>query len=167
VSQISLIVLHDEEAPTARAAAAWFANPESGGSAHLCVDDVECYRTLPNTAVPWGAPGANTQGFHIEQAGYARWSAVVWRSHMGTLRRAAFKTAYHCRLFGVPPRFVKADGLRKGLRGVTTHAECSKAFGGTHTDPGPCWPRPLFMALVRKYHRELEGQASAATVRAA
>jgi hypothetical protein len=44
--EIIWIVLHDEEAATARAAAAWFQNPRSGGSAHLCVDDNECYRCL-------------------------------------------------------------------------------------------------------------------------
>src|SRR4029453_1456329 len=46
LSEIIWIVLHDEEAATARSAAAWFQNPRSGGSAHLCVDDNECYRCL-------------------------------------------------------------------------------------------------------------------------
>lgn len=157
VKSIRWVVLHDEEAASAEAAAAWFQNPESQGSAHLCVDDKACFRTLPNTAIPWAAPGANTQGFHIEQAGFAKWSAVVWRSHLGTLQRAAYKTALHCRQFGIPVRFVTAKGLAKGESGITTHAECTKAFGGTHTDPGPFWPRRLFMGYVRKYARELAG----------
>lgn len=155
VKSILWVVLHDEEAKTAEAAASWFANPASQGSAHLCVDDKTCYRTLPNTAIPWAAPGANTAGFHIEQAGYAKWSAVIWRSHLKTLQRAAYKTAYHCELFHVPVRFVTAKGLKAGLGGITTHAECTKAFGGTHTDPGALWPRRLFMSYVRKYAAEL------------
>lgn len=154
VSDIKLIVLHDEEASTARSAAAWFENPESTGSAHLCVDDTACYRTLNNDQVPWAAPGANQQGFHIEQAGFARWSAVVWLSHRRTLRRAAYKTALHCVAFGIPPVFVFAAGLKHGDAGVTTHAECTKAFGpvGGHTDPGLFWPRRTFMRYVREYY---------------
>lgn len=164
-SQVKWIVLHDEEAATARSAAQWFANPASEGSAHLCVDDEVCFRTLPDDAIPWAASsaiGANTGGFHIEQAGFAKWSAVVWLSHLRTLQRAAFKTALHCRKFGIPTVFVDADGLLAGKRGVTTHAEVTRASkkknpGGSydHTDPGPLWPRRVFMAYVRKYAKQL------------
>jgi hypothetical protein len=149
------IVLHDEEAPTARAAAEWFQNPSSGGSAHVAVDDQECYRCLANEDIAWGAPGANSKGFHIEQAGFAKWSAVVWKSHLGTLKRAAYKAAIHCKKFGIPVRFVNAKGLLAGEPGITTHAECTKAFGGTHTDPGPAYPMPLFLWLCRRYRRQL------------
>jgi hypothetical protein len=151
--------MHDEENASAAAAAAWFANPHSRGSAHLCVDDRECYRTLGNAQIPWGAPGANTFGFHIEQAGFARWSAAIWKTHVVTLRRAAYKTALHCHTFGIPPQFVDASGLRHGVKGITTHAECTKAFGGDHTDPGPFWPRRLFMSYVRRYYGELATSA--------
>src|SRR4051812_16721402 len=102
---IHWIVMHDEEAPNAKWAAAYFRDPESGGSAHLCVDDDACYRCLPNEAIPWGSSssfGANTHGFHIEQAGYASYSAVVWKKHINTLRRAAYKAALHCLLFDIP-----------------------------------------------------------------
>ncbi len=155
VSDITLIVLHDEEASTAQGAARYFQSPSSGGSAHLCVDDQACYRCLEDNQIPWGAPGATHQGFHIEQAGYARWSAVIWFSHARTLRRAAYKTAYHCKLFRIPPVFLAASELKKGARGITTHAECSKAFGGDHTDPGRAWPRRAFMVLVRNYYKKL------------
>jgi len=152
---IRWIVMHDEENASAAAAAAWFANPHSRGSAHLCVDDRECYRTLGNAQIPWGAPGANRFGFHIEQAGFARWSSAIWKSHLLTLRRGAYKAALHCHAFGIPPQFVSARGLRLGVKGITTHAECTKAFGGDHTDPGLFWPRRLFMSYVRRYYGEL------------
>ena len=150
------IVLHDEEASTAESAARYFTLPESGGSAHLCVDDAICFRCLDNKDIAEGAPGANTNGFHIEQAGFARWSAVVWRSHYRTLHRAAYKTAFHCHVFKLPPVFVFAAGLQQNEKGVTTHAQVSKAFRGTHTDPGPLWPRRYFMRLVRQYHAQLD-----------
>jgi N-acetylmuramoyl-L-alanine amidase len=155
LSKVTLIVWHDEEAPSARGAAAYFQTKQSGGSAHLCVDDNECYRCLANEDVPWGAPGANEQGFHIEQAGYAKWSAVIWKKHLNTLRRCAYKTAIHCKLFGIPTVFLYAADLKAGKWGITTHREVSKAFGGTHSDPGPFYPTPVVMWFVRRYYKQL------------
>ena len=167
-AEVKWIVLHDEEAPTAVSAASYFKSPSSGGSAHLCVDDEVCYRCLRDIDIPWGAAsapalGANTHGFHIEQAGYARWSAVIWTSHRRTLQRAAYKTAFHCRKFGIPPVFVAAGEL-PGKHGITTHAEITKAskrldpahaYRYDHTDPGPFWPRRRFMGYVSSYYAAL------------
>ena len=111
LTDIRWIVLHDEEAPDARGSAQYFKNPNSGGSAHLCVDKDACYRCLPNEAIPWGAAsafGANQHGFHIEQAGYASWSEQEWEAHLGELDRGAFKAAWHAKLFHVPVEFVTA-----------------------------------------------------------
>jgi len=152
LSAITLIVMHSTEGSTARGAASWFANPKSKGSAHLCVDDNICFRTLKDTQIPWGAKGTNYSGFHIEQAGYAKWTSYIWsKTHRNTLNRAAFKTALHCKRYGIPVRWVAAGGLRLGVSGITSHNECSKAFGGTHWDPGSGWPRVLFLTLVRGY----------------
>jgi hypothetical protein len=38
-------------------------------------------------------------------------------------------------LYRIPTRNVAAKQLRAGRPGITTHAECSKAFGGDHSDP--------------------------------
>lgn len=169
------VVLHDEEAPTARSAAAYFRNPESGGSAHLCVDDIECFRCLRNTQIPWGASSAsslqaNLHGFHIEQAGYARWFPGQWLLHKNTIERAAYKTALHLHLFKLPVQFVDAYDLERGARaghpvkGVTTHREISKAskrldphnaWKYTHTDPGPFYPIGRLMKRVAAYYAEL------------
>lgn len=148
---VKWIVMHDTEGGTARSIAHYFSTSIAGGSAHLVVDDKSCYRTLDNSQVPWGAPGANLSGFHIEQCGFARWTNGEWRKHLSLLRRAAYKAAIHCDYYRIPVRFVDAEGLKKGQKGITTHAECTKAFGGDHTDPGPGWPRHLFMGLVRFY----------------
>lgn len=164
LSSIDLIVMHDEEASTARSAAAFFASGNAEGSAHLCVDDKECYRTLPDGEIPWAAPGANSQGLHIEQAGFARWSIVIWRSHFKTLDRAAFKAAQWCHKYGVPAQFLSASALRAGRRGITTHRQVSlwqASIGApgdhSHSDPGPFWPRRLFMRRVRKHLAAMKG----------
>ena len=148
------IVLHSTEGDTAESAARWFANRKSAGSAHLVVDDTECFRTLPNNMVPWAAPGANEQGFHIEQAGFAHWSRAQWLRHSRTLERAAWKTALHCLVFGVPPTFARASDLRQHRPGVTTHAECTAAFGGDHSDPGGGWPRDEFIRLTANFYAD-------------
>lgn len=157
LSVILWVVIHDTEGGSARAIAAYFqrAPTSDTGSTHLVIDDISCYRTLGNDMIPWAAPGANTQGFHIELCGYAKWTNLIWQHHRQELDRAAYKTALHCRKFNLPPYFVTAPGLRAGQRGVTTHAECTKAFGGSHTDPGFGWPRWWFMRRVRYHYKRL------------
>lgn len=164
LSDIRWVVLHDEEAPTAESAARYFTNKDSGGSAHECVDGGVCFKTLDARQIPWAAPGANTKGYHIEQAGYARWLRWVWKSKANwpIVQRAAWRTAVACYEYGLGnPVFVDYRGLRQNRKGVTTHAEVTKAFpdlarkSGSHTDPGPNWPRADFMATVREYYSHL------------
>ena len=150
---IDKVVVHSTEGGTARSVARYFTDDASGGSTQLVVDDNTCYRCLSDDEIAWAAPGANYDGFHIEQCGYAKWTATVWsKTHRKTLQRAAFKTALHCLRYGIPIRFLTADMMKRGVKkGITTHAECTKAFGGSHTDPGAGWPRLLFMTMVRGY----------------
>jgi hypothetical protein len=156
LSAIKFIVLHSTEGGTAKSIARFFQGSTAGGSTHLVVDDNECQRCLPNSARCWGAPGANYQGFHIEQCGYARWDVDEWMKHEKMLRRAAFKTALHLDKFGLPAVFLTANDLKAGKKGVTDHDECSKAFGGDHWDPGSGWPRALFMSYVRSYLKDMQ-----------
>lgn len=155
LSAIHLIVMHSTEGGgSAKDIAQYFQSPQSGGSAHLVVDDNACYRCLDNDQVPWGAPGANTDGFHIEQVGFAAWTTQQWEQHTNMLHRGAYKAAIHCKAFKIPAVFVDAAGLKAGKKGITTHAEVSKAFPnseGNHHDPGTGWPRALFITLVKHY----------------
>jgi len=148
------IVLHCTESTSAESTAKYFANEHATGSAHLVVDNGACFRCLRDDQIPWAAPGANTNGFHIEQAGFAHWSEAEWMRHSATLERAAWKAAAACWRFNVPPVFRAAPQLRARVRGVTTHWECTRSFGGTHHDPGAGWPRQFFMNLVRSFYDE-------------
>jgi hypothetical protein len=153
---ITLIVIHSTEGATAAGAAAWFANPRSGGSAHVVVDDHVCYRTLDDSLVPWGAPGANTNGFHVEHAGFAHWDRTTWMSHEKTLRRGAYKAAAHAVKFGVPLQLLTAEDLRHRRSGFVTHATVTKAFPqGSHTDPGPGFPLDHYMELVAEFAAQI------------
>jgi N-acetylmuramoyl-L-alanine amidase len=157
LSSIRLIVIHCTQSDAARGSARWFTDPETQGSAHLVVDDRECYRTLDDTVIPWGAPGANTIGWHLELTGWKRWSRDEWLTHKQTLRRGAFKSAVHAKKFGIPIKLLSAADARLGRKGFVTHALCTDAFGGSHTDPGPNCPLGKFMQWTREFADGLEG----------
>jgi N-acetylmuramoyl-L-alanine amidase len=160
VSQIRLIIIHSTESHSARSSANWFANPNSKGSAHILVDDNECYRTLDDTVIPWGAPGANTHGFHVEHTGFAAWDRAKWMSHEQTLRRGAFKSAIHAVKFGIPIQLLNVADLKNGRSGFATHATVSKFHppkkGGGHTDPGAGFPLDHYMELVEQFATEID-----------
>lgn len=165
-ADIQFVIIHDEEAPNARGAAQWFTNPASGASTHLTLDDDECYRCLDDLDIPWGAPPLNKSGFHIEQAGYASWSKLTWLKHLRTIRRCAYKTALHCKKYGIPVRWLDPTQLRtvgvapgKGKGGITSHWNVTRAFNDPaaagHSDPGPNYPYSTFMWWVRWYARRI------------
>lgn len=152
-SDIGWIVIHSTEGDTAEGAASWFANPASGGSANLCIDDAHCFRTVADLRTPWAAPPLNQRGFHIEIAGYAGWSRYDWLAHPDRLERAAFKAAQRSRIYQIPVRQVGAIGLRLGRKGFVTHNAVSKAWRQSdHHDPGPGFPLDRFLQYVRYFN---------------
>ena len=155
LSQIGLIVIHCTQSNSARSSAQWFENTRAQGSAHLVVDDVECYRTLDNEVIPWGAKGANTRGFHIEIAGFAEWQHEEWMKHREALRRAAYKAAVHAKKFGIPIRWLTPAQLKAGQKGFVTHAMCTQAFGGTHSDPGRQCPTDHLLDWANEFAEEM------------
>lgn len=156
LAAIELLVVHTTQGTTARGAARWFTNPGCRGSAHLVVDGIECFRTLPPSAIPWGAPGANARGWHLEIAGMAQWSRAEWLARRGTIERAAFKLAWHARAFRIPIVRLSNAELRAGVkRGIVDHDQCSQVFGGTHWDVGDGFPFDVLLARARVYRKEL------------
>jgi hypothetical protein len=151
------IVLHDTEGGDARSNAAYFMNTSGRRvSAHITVDDTgACYRSVPDDEVAWAANDANPLGLHIELAA-PEGSAVDrtrddWLEHDEMLDVGAAHVARWSALWGIPVRFVDADGLRRGVPGITTHAEVTKAWGGDHVDPGPGFPVDDFIDRVHRY----------------
>jgi hypothetical protein len=155
---VRYIVLHSTEGATAQGAAAWFTNPQSGGSSNIVVDDTVCYRTLDDLVIPWGAPPLNTSGYHIEQAGYAAWNRSEWLAHRTTIERAAYKASLRCTRFHIPPRILNVAQLRADFAlhvphgGIVTHATVSAAFAeSSHTDPGHGYPIDVFLQLLEQH----------------
>jgi len=152
---VRLVVMHATQSPerkgAARAVANWFANPDAGGSAHVTCDadeDVESVKPH-NTAA--GAPGANQDGYHIEQVGYSEQNAVQWDDDYSrrVIARSAARASWACEFFGLPKVWLSVTDIRAGKSGITDHVSCTLAFKkGSHWDPGPNWPRSKFMKLV-------------------
>lgn len=156
--RIIWLVLHDMQAPekgdTAEAVANYFHTMDvprdRGASAHECIDDNSVVGCVLDGDVAWAAPSANSLGYHFEMAGYASQSTNEWLDAYGhdMLRIAAPRVRAKADEKGIPIVFRRAPELVMELPGITTHYECSKAFGGDHWDPGPGFPIDYFISLV-------------------
>lgn len=160
-----LIVLHsmeaDDKPDTAEAVGRFFAGlPATGkASAHVGVDSDSDVRYVSDNDVAYGAPGANHNGLHLEQTGYARYNAGDW--HQDRMVRMLSRAADQCRAwvmqYDIPLRYVDASILSKHdpqnlpreAWGITTHNEVSKAWHETnHSDPGQGYPIEWLMGRI-------------------
>lgn len=162
-SDVRLVVIHSTEGGTALSVARYFARASTRASTQLVIDDDGCYRCVPDLVIPWGAPGANRHGLHIEHCGFARWNREEWLRHRATIERSAIKAARWCWQYGIPRRWLTLGQLKGGEPGFCTHAQCSVAFppNSGHHDPGGGFPKPLYMQLVRKHYAKLAAERAA------
>lgn len=166
---VRLIVLHDMETDElltdAEAVGNYFAGPTApDASAHVGVDGDSTVGYVRPEDTAFGAPSANADGFHIEQAGRARQSRDEWLDPFSraTIWRAARAGVEAASQFWIPRRQLTvaevADGVTKGF---TDHRTVTAAFGtvGGHTDPGEFYPWDLFlgdMEAIASPHQEDE-----------
>jgi peptidoglycan hydrolase-like protein with peptidoglycan-binding domain len=154
---LRVIVWHDMEAPekstTAESVAHYFATTDREASAHVCADPdsvVECVK-VEDTA--FHAPGANSDGYGVELAGYARQSPAEWRdaTSKATIHQAAVHVAPIMREHGIPAKWLTDAELAGGTaKGMTTHAQVTRVFKkSTHTDPGAGFPADFVLAEVQ------------------
>lgn len=155
-SWVRHIVIHSTEGGTAQSVAAFFATT-ARASTQLVIDDLECYRCVPDLVIPWGAPGVNRTGLHIEHCGFARWDSAEWMRHRATLERSAFKASRWCYTFRIPRRWLTLADLKLGRAGFCTHRQASQAFppNSGHHDPGDGFPYAFYMDRVRHHYAAL------------
>ena len=155
---IRVIVMHDMEAPekgdTAENVARWFSGG-TGSSAHYCVDNDSVVQCVRDSDIAWHAPGANSTGIGIELAGYAKqgrgdWLDAFSKQMLDT--QAAPLVAALCKKYAIPAVWLTPAQVAAGARGICGHVDVTRAYPGkgTHTDPGPGFPRDYFVAAVKK-----------------
>lgn len=162
---LDVVVMHTmeiaERPDAAMICARWFATSVSKVSAHYCVDAQTVIQCVREKDIAWHARGGNTHSIGVELAGFARQAAREWEDTYSTdvLGHASVLVADVCRRCRIPIRWLDADDLLAGRRGITGHAEVSAAFRKSdHWDPGPGFPVEPFLDRVRR-----AGQARART----
>ena len=162
LSKIEWFVLHDMEntnkGGAAEATGSWFQNRAVQASTHYGIDNnsIQRYRTIGT--ICWGAPGANTNGVHIEQMGKASWNRDQWFDNAKpTLDRTAWLLARlhkYLKKRGVivPLRQLTDHEVRAHKHGIVTHRQLTRALGvGTHTDPGTGYPLGWVVKRAQEY----------------
>ena len=154
--RIDVVVIHtmeiDERPDAAEICARWFASTASEVSAHYCVDAGTVIQCVREKDIGWHARGGNTSSLGVELAGFARQSEREWDDDYSraVLGRAATLVADICLRRRIPVRWLAADDLLAGRRGLTGHAEVSRAYRRSdHWDPGPGFPVERFVDAVR------------------
>lgn len=162
---LRLIVIHSMEAQekpdTAESVAKWFSGPSAPqSSAHFCVDNNSAVRIVDDQDIAWGAPGANSDGLHIELAGTARQNRKQWLDDYsnGVLNQAAKVAAAWCIKYKIPAVHLNLNQLVDGkTKGFIGHVDATRAFPqykGDHTDPGKFFPWDVFLEKVKAAIKE-------------
>jgi len=159
--RVKWIVLHTTEGGTAAdAVAKWMASTtgENAVSAHAITDDHgACVRSVQDAFAAWTAGKANDDSLQIEmvtpKGASLGWTASVWMSKEALLNTTAKVAAEWSRRYDIPVDFVDAEELKAGRKGITTHAEITKAFygGSGHFDPGKNFPMREFLSRVADF----------------
>jgi len=141
---VSIVVIHVAEG-SASAASAWFANSRAKGSSHYIVAwEGQILQPVPERAIAWHAGNwsYNEQSIGIEHAGYTYTGGFPDRLY----EASAQLTAAVLRRYAIAPDRAHVIGHNE----VPDPLSASR-FGGAshHTDPGPYWAWPRYMAYVR------------------
>lgn len=150
---ISLIAIHTAEGATAAHGLMRFLDqPAVEASYHKLADDVEVITYLPDSEACWAMLSGNPRAVQLCFTGFAAWSRVEWLAHDAMLRRGALEVARWCKLHAVPPVKLSPAQVGADLHGICGHGDWTLGKrDGNHTDPGPNFPWPEFIAMVRAH----------------
>lgn len=144
-------VIHTQEGDGTATSLANYLNSNKV-SYNIVVDAIDTVEVVPVDQGPWAAMEANNIAFHLCFAGSrAGWNRATWLSKDAMLRRGAKAVAAACKQFDIPAvKVLSTNGWPVTPKGIAAHADFGKRGGG-HTDPGPEFPWPEFIAMVQGY----------------
>src|SRR5215471_19004380 len=139
---VRLIVLHTAEgAQNIADLGAWFANPASGVSSHVGIDDTEntVGEYVRRDGKAWTAANANPVAVQAELCAFADWDTATWNTHPNMLANTAAWIAEEAAYFDIPIVKLSADQAQGSGTGVCQHNDLG-SWGGGHWDCGPDFP---------------------------
>jgi hypothetical protein len=149
-TRVRLVVLHTAEgARTYQDLGAFFANPASGVSSHVGIDDtpgVVGEYVRPDYKA-WTQANANPYSVAAELCAFASWSPSEWQNHGAMLENTAAWIAEECARFAVPLERLTPSQAQGGRAGVCQHVDLGTA-GGNHWDCGPSFPMDDVMEMA-------------------
>jgi hypothetical protein len=150
-SAVRLIVLHTAEgALTYQSLGAFFANPASGVSSHVGIDDSEGVigEYVPRSGKAWTQGNANPYSVAAELCAFAAWTPAEWAAHPTMLANTAAWVAEEAAALGIPlVRLSTAQAQDGHSAGVCAHVDLGAAGGG-HWDCGPGFPMDDVIAMA-------------------
>lgn len=96
----------------------------------------------------------NEVSIQLEHAGYSHFEQPEWQSRRGLkeLSLSAQLSASLAKEYHIPLVWLTTAQVAAGAKGFCTHNDVTIAFHhvGGHTDPGPNFPKSLYMQMVQK-----------------
>lgn len=151
-----LIVLHTAECPctygSAINVANYLANEAVQASCHWVTDPGWVVEQVDEADTAWAAPGGNSDGIQIEQAGRAGFTSADWATPDGQamLRVTAELMAGISQRWNIPLVHLSNAELEAGHAGVVGHVQVSQVYRRSdHWDPGDNYPIDQVIELAR------------------
>lgn len=153
--RIRLMVAHCTVSPEsgtgAESVARYFANPSRKGSTHCVADSNTVVGCVHDTDTAFGAGGANNDGWHFELVGQPHQSLPEWTDTFSISMFRTISPVVRAKAiqFGIPFKWLTVAEIRAGHFGFCTHADIEAAYPSSgHWDPGPNFPKVLFMEFL-------------------
>lgn len=151
-SAVTTIVLHTAEgARTYQELGNFFANPSSGVSSHVGIDDTgnTVGEYVGRDSKAWTAANANPWCVQAELCAFAAWGPGDWDAHPVMLENTAAWIAEEAAVYGIPLEWLSAgDAQNPHVKGVCQHNDLG-SMGGGHWDCGPDFPMQRVLDMAR------------------
>lgn len=161
ISRILWIVVHDGEVLERATSAEGIQNLFAGdnapqASAHLSADVDSLVRSVHDWDTAWAAPGVNSNGLHVEQAGKASQQRRDWLdpySKKMIEEQTAKAVGYWSVTHRIPLLKRGPVDINNNRSGVIGHRDATAAFQtpGGHSDPGPDYPWDVLLGAAREH----------------